>query len=133
MSNRSKITFPERIVLAILENDGKGAVNASQVFNKIPAEANFTKEMVHQALLKLANRGLVKEPSAGVFAPIRPTLRSEGELVLSNRGDYYVRLELDGELQQIYMDNDMVGKMLPGDRVRCEVKTKGKRSYITNG
>lgn len=130
MSNRSKITFPERIVLAILENDGKGAVNASQVFNKIPPEANFTKEMVHQALLKLANRGLVKEPSAGVFAPIRPTLRSEGELVLSNRGDYYVRLELDGELQQIYMDNDMVGKMLPGDRVRCEVKTKGKRSYV---
>ena len=41
-----------------------------------------------------------------------------------------MRLEMDGELQQIYMDNDMVGKLLPGDRVRCEVKTKGKRSYV---
>ena len=130
MSNRSKITFPERVVLAILENDGKGAVNAIQVLSKIPKEANFTKEMVHQALLKLANRGLVKEPSKGVFSPIRPSIKSEGELVLSNRGDYYVRMELDGELQQIYMDNDMVGKLLPGDRVRCEVKTKGKRSYV---
>lgn len=130
MSNRSKITFPERVVLAILENDGQGASNTNQVFSKIPTEANFTKEMVHQALLKLANRGIVKEPSKGTFAPIQPTIKSEGELVLSNRGDYYVRMELDGELQQIYMDNEMVGKLLPADRVRCEVKTKGKRSYV---
>lgn len=130
MSNKSKITFPERVVLAILENDGKGAVNANQVLSKIPKEANFSIDMVHQALIKLANRGLVKEPSQGVYAPIKPSIKSEGELVLSNRGDYYVRMELDGELQQIYMDNEMVGKLLPGDKVRCEVKTKGKRSYV---
>lgn len=86
--------------------------------------------MVHQALLKLSNRGLIREPSPGVYAPIQPTTKTQGELVLSNRGDYYVKLELDGEVQQIYMDNDMVGKLLPGDRVRCEIKTKGKRTYI---
>ena len=130
MSNRSKITFPERVVLALLENDGKRPVNASQIFNKIPAEAKFTKEMVHQALLKLSNRGLIREPSSGVYAPIQPTTKTQGELVLSNRGDYYVKLELDGEVQLIYMDNDMVGKLLPGDRVRCEIKTKGKRTFI---
>jgi hypothetical protein len=28
------------------------------------------------------------------------------------------------------MDNDMVGKLLPGDKVRCEIKTKGKRTYV---
>ena len=130
MSNRSKITFPERVVLAILENAGKGAYNANQVHSRIPAEANFTKEMVHQSLLKLANRGLIRESSKGVFSPIQPTIKSEGELVLSNRGDYYVRMEIDGELQQVYMDNDMVGKLLPGDKVRCEIKTKGKRTYV---
>ena len=86
--------------------------------------------MVHQALLKLSNRGLIREPSSGVYAPIQPTTKTQGELVLSNRGDYYVKLELDGEVQQIYMDNDMVGKLLPGDRVRCEIKTKGKRTFI---
>lgn len=117
-------------MLAILENDGQGAINASQVHHKIPTEANFTKEMVYQALLKLTNRGLVKEPSNGVFAAFKPTLKTEGELVLSNRGDYYVKVELDGELQQIYMDNELVGKLLPGDKVRCEVKTKGKRSFV---
>lgn len=130
MSNRSKITFPERVVLAILENAGKGAYNANQVHSRIPAEANFTKEMVHQALIKLANRGLIRESSKGVFSPIQPTVKSEGELVLSNRGDYYVRMEIDGELQQVYMDNEMVGKLLPGDKVRCEIKTKGKRTYV---
>ena len=86
--------------------------------------------MVHQALLKLSNRGLIREPSSGVYAPIQPTTKTQGELVLSNRGDYYVKIELDGEVQQIYMDNDMVGKLLPGDRVRCEIKTKGKRTFI---
>ncbi len=130
MSNRSKITFPERVVLAILENAGKGTYNANQVFSRLPKEANFTKEMVHQALIKLANRGLIREPAKGTFSPIQPTVKSEGELVLSNRGDYYVRMELDGELQQIYMDNDMVGKLLPGDRVNCEIRTKGKRTYV---
>lgn len=130
MSNRSKITFPERVVLAILENAGKGTYNANQVFSRLPKEANFTTEMVHQALIKLANRGLIREPAKGTFSPIQPTVKSEGELVLSNRGDYYVRMELDGELQQIYMDNDMVGKLLPGDRVNCEIRTKGKRTYV---
>ncbi|MEN9317630.1 MAG: ribonuclease [Bacteroidota bacterium] len=130
MSNRSKITFPERVVLAILENAGKGAYNASQVFSRIPKEANFTKEMVNQALIKLAHRGIIREPSNGTYSPIQPSVKSEGELVLSNRGDYYVRTEIDGELQQVYMDNDMVGKLLPGDRVRCDIKTKGKRTYV---
>ena len=130
MSNRSKITFPERVVLAIIENAGKGAYNANQVHSRIPIEANFTKEMVHQALIKLANRGLIREPSKGIFSPIQPTVQSEGELVLSNRGDYYVRMDIEGEIQQVYMDNDMVGKLLPGDKVRCEIKTKGKRTYV---
>jgi len=130
LSNRSKITFPERVVLAILENAGKGAYNASQVFSRIPKEANFTKEMVNQALIKLAHRGIIREPSNGTYSPIQPSVKSEGELVLSNRGDYYVRTEIDGELQQVYMDNDMVGKLLPGDRVRCDIKTKGKRTYV---
>lgn len=130
MSNRSKITFPERVVLAVLENAGRGAYNVNQVFSRIPKEANFSKEMVQQALLKLANRGLVREPSNGSYSPIQPTVKSEGELVLSNRGDYYVKMELDGEIQQVYMDNDMVGKLLPGDRVHCEIKTKGKRTYV---
>ena len=86
--------------------------------------------MVHQALIKLANRGLIREPSKGIFSPIQPTVQSEGELVLSNLGDYYVRMDIEGEIQQVYMDNDMVGKLLPGDKVRCEIKTKGKRTYV---
>lgn len=86
--------------------------------------------MVHQALMKLANRQLVREPSSGSYSPIQPTVKSQGELVLSNRGDYYVRMELDGEMQQVYMDNDMVGKLLPGDLVTCEIRTKGKRTYV---
>ena len=86
--------------------------------------------MVHQALIKLANRGLIREPSKGIFSPIQPTVQSVGELVLSNRGDYYVRMDIEGEIQQVYMDNDMVGKLLPGDKVRCEIKTKGKRTYV---
>jgi predicted transcriptional regulator len=69
LSNRSKITFPERVVLAILENAGKGAYNASQVFSRIPKEANFTKEMVNQALIKLAHRGIIREPSNGTYSP----------------------------------------------------------------
>ncbi|MBM3438881.1 MAG: ribonuclease R [Bacteroidetes bacterium] len=130
MSNRSKITFPERVVLAVLENAGRGTYNVNQVFSRIPKEANFSKEMVHQALMKLANHRLVREPSNGNYSPIQPTVKSQGELVLSNRGDYYVRMELDGEMQQVYMDNEMVGKLLPGDLVTCEIRTKGNRTYV---
>ncbi|MFM6951556.1 MAG: RNB domain-containing ribonuclease, partial [Bacteroidota bacterium] len=130
MSNRSKITFPERVVLAVLENAGRGTYNVNQVFSRIPKDANFSKEMVHQALMKLANRRLVREPSNGNYSPIQPKVKSQGELVLSNRGDYYVRMELEGEMQQVYMDNDMVGKLLPGDLVTCEIRTKGKRTYV---
>jgi len=86
--------------------------------------------MVHQALMKLANHRLVREPSNGNYSPIQPTVKSQGELVLSNRGDYYVRMELDGEMQQVYMDNEMVGKLLPGDLVTCEIRTKGNRTYV---
>lgn len=130
MSNRSKITFAERVVLAVLENAGKGTYNPHQVYSRIPKEANFSKDMVQQALFKLANRGLIRETSKGNFAPIQPTVKSTGELVLSNRGDYYVKMEVDGEVQQVYMDNDMVGKLLPGDIVTCEIRTKGKRTYV---
>jgi ribonuclease R len=130
LSNRSKITFPERVVLAVLENAGRGTYNVNQVHSRIPKEANFSKEMVHQALMKLANRRLVREPSNGQYSPIQPTVKMEGELVLSNRGDYYVKMELDGEIQQVYMDNDMVGKLLPGDKVTCDIRTKGKRTYV---
>lgn len=130
MSQRNTLSFPERVSLAIIENATTGAMNANQVLDKIPRESNFTKEMVHKALLNLANKGMVRESNKGVYISIRRDIKKTGELVLSNRGDYYVRIDLDGDTQQLFLDNDSVGRFLPGDIVLCELKSKGKRTYV---
>ena len=127
MNTKIKLSFIERITLAILEDTPKGALNTQRVFARIPHDATIDKNDVYQALLSLTQKKLITQPSKGQFAFIKPSKTLEGRLVLSSKGDYFVVLENQTSYS---ISNILIKQLLPEDIVECEYKEKGKRIDI---
>ena len=127
MSTKQKLSFTERITLAILEDTKKGALNTQRIYSRIPSDASIDKNDVYQALLSLTQKKLISQPSKGQFAFIRPSKTLTGRLVLSNRGDYFV--VLDNQVSYS-IPNILIKQLLPDDIIECEYKEKGKRIDI---
>lgn len=127
MNSNYKLSFIEKIVLAILEDSPKGALNTQRVFNRIPLDAKIDKESVYQALLSLTQKKLINQPSKGQFAFVKPSQTLQGRLITSNKGEYYVVLD-DG--LSYFIPTVYIKQLLPEDRVECEYKVKGKRVDI---
>jgi len=127
LNSNYKLSFIEKIVLAILEDTPKGALNTQRVFSRIPIDAKIDKESVYQALLSLTQKKLISQPSKGQFAFVKPSQTLQGRLITSNKGEYYVVLD-DG--LSYFIPTVYIKQLLPEDRVECEYKVKGKRVDI---
>ena len=62
MNSKNKLSFIEKITLAILEDTPKGALNTQRVFARIPKDANIDKEAIYNALLSLTQKKLIHQP-----------------------------------------------------------------------
>ncbi len=127
MNTKIKLSFIERITLAILEDTPKGTLNTQRVFSKIPHDATIDKNDVYQALLSLTQKKLITQPSKGQFAFIKPSKTLIGRLILSSKGDYFV--VLDNQISYS-ITNILIKQLLPEENIECEYKEKGKRIDI---
>lgn len=127
MNTKIKLSFIERVTLAILEDTPKGTLNTQRVFSKIPQDATIDKNDVYQALLSLTQKKLITQPSKGQFAFIKPSKTLIGRLILSSKGDYFV--VLDNQISYS-IPNVLIKQLLPEDTIECEYKEKGKRIDI---
>ena len=127
MNSKNKLSFIEKITLAILEDTPKGALNTQRVFARIPKDANIDKEAIYNALLSLTQKKLIHQPSKGQFAFIKPSKTLRGKLIASSRGEYYVIL--DNQLSY-FIPSVLIKQLLPEDIIQCEYKEKGKRIDI---
>lgn len=126
--SRDKLSFAEKIVLAVLEDTPKGTLNANRVLSRIPREAKLTSDIVYKALLRLAHLGLVEQSSKGQFKYKHPPLEIVGPIEFTRSGDAFV-IPQDGDLKtgDIFVPREWLNHALPGDKVAVEVITRGSR------
>lgn len=122
-----KLSFAERIVLAILQDNPKGTMNAVRVWSRLPENAGLDKDAVYKALLRLAQKNLADQVSKGNFMYIHPAVQMQGYIQFTKTGDAYVTL-VDAQKNDtdIFIPEEFTNKSLPGDLVAIE-SFRGKR------
>ncbi len=125
MEQTLKLSFAEKIVLAILEDFPKGTLNAQRLHSRIPREAKLNKEQVYRTLLTLFNKGLIDQPSKGNFSVKKSTLWVQGTVIASRKGELLVKL-LDNSDEIAYLPQSGQQKLIPGDILNVEI-IAGKR------
>ncbi|MBL7811801.1 MAG: ribonuclease R [Bacteroidetes bacterium] len=123
-----KLSFAEKIVLAVLEDTPKGTLNANRVLSRIPREAKLTTDVVYKALLRLANLNKVEQTSKGQFKFKHPPLEITGVIEFTRNGDGFV-IPQSGDVQSgdIFVPREWLNHALPGDTVTVEVLQRGNR------
>ncbi len=127
MKNNKKLSFIERIVLAILEDSKRGTLNANQVHRNIPIDADINKDQVFHALLSLTQKRRIVQPSKGHFQYISPETEEVYKLISTYSGDKLLKNE-SGEI--IRAPKEWLRNFLPDDFVNVSYRTKGKRKEI---
>jgi len=120
-----KLSFAEKIILAILEDHPKGTLNAQRLHSRIPRDAKLNKEQVYRTLLSLANKGLIDQPSKGNFSVKKSTRWVQGTVMASRKGELLVKL-LDDSDEIAYLPSSGQQKLIPGDVLQVEL-IQGKR------
>ncbi len=121
-----KLSFAERIVLAILEDNAKGTLNPTRILSRIPPEAKLNKDQIFKALTSLTAKKLAEQPSKGNFRYLRPAMQIKGILEFTKKGDAYLLTgEHHPEMDDIFIPREFLNRSLPGDLVLCV--THGKK------
>jgi ribonuclease R len=122
-----KLSYSEKIVLALLQDNAKGTLNATRIMSKLPANSGLDKDKVYKALLQLTAKKLANQVSKGNFVYVRPSQEFKGIMEFSRSGESWVILEDVPEgTQDIYVPENMRKGALAGDRVLVET-LPGKR------
>lgn len=125
LEKANKLSFAEKIVLAILEDYPKGTLNAQRLHSRIPKEAKLNKEQVYRTLLSLFNKKLIEQPSKGNFVVRKPTQWMQGMVISSRKGELLVKL-LNESDEIAYLPFSSQSKLIPGDLLNVEI-ISGKR------
>lgn len=131
LKKEEKLSFVEKIVLAILKDQGKGSYNATQVYKQVPLESTITKDQIYQALHQLVNKKMADEPSKGHFRYIQPARLFEAYVEYTRKGELML-IPTDGSNnnEPYFINYPMETPILPGDKVLAGIEFKGKRSRI---
>jgi len=127
LKNNKKLSFIERIVLAILEDSKRGTLNTNQVHRNIPIDADINKDQIFHALLSLTQKRRIVQPSKGHFQYISPETEEVYKLISTYSGDKLLKNE-SGEI--IRAPKEWLRNFLPDDFVNVSYRTKGKRKEI---
>ena len=127
MKNNKKLSFVERIVLAILEDSKRGTLNANQVHRKIPIDSDISKDQIFNALLSLTQKRRIVQPSKGHFQFISPEQEELYKVISTYSGDKLLKNE-SGEI--LRAPKEWLRNFLPDDFVMVSYRTKGKRKEV---
>lgn len=131
MKKEEKLSFVEKVVLAILKDKRKGSYNTAQVYRQIMPDSKIDKDQVYKALLQLANKKLLDQPSKGHFRYLEPTKLFEAYVEYTRKGELMLLPISETKDTQPYFINYPINTpVLPGDKVLAGIEYKGKRSYI---
>jgi len=124
----SKLSLTEKLVLALLEDNPKGTLNANRISSRLPREAKINTDHVYKALLSLTSKKMAEQPSKGNFRIAKVTEEVEGILEFTKKGDAYLLLShIVPEREDLFVPREFLNRALPGDRVVCTVLGRGKR------
>jgi len=125
---REKLSFAEKLVLAVLEDNPKGTMNSNRILSRIPREARLTTDLVYKALLRLTQMGKAEQPSKGQFRVKHPALQILGVIEFVRSGDGFVTPENAGpDTNDIHVPSEWLNRALPGDTVEVDVLERGNR------
>ena len=130
MVQSNKLSFAERIVYAILEDNVKGTLNAQRLHSRIPRDAKINKEQVYKTLLLLFNKGLIDQPSKGNFSIAKPTETVEGIVELTRRGDFVFKND-DADIFA-YIPDSLQRGLLPLDEVEVIIKKSKTKNHVVD-
>lgn len=123
-----KLSFAEKLVLAVLEDNPKGTMNSNRILSRIPREARLTTDLVYKALLRLTNLNKAEQPSKGQFRVKHPALQITGVIEFVRSGDGFVTPENAGpDTKDIHVPSEWLNRCLPGDTVEVDVLGRGNR------
>lgn len=123
-----KLSFAEKLVLAVLEDNPKGTMNSNRILSRIPREARLTTDLVYKALLRLTHLNKAEQPSKGQFRVKHPALQIRGVIEFVRSGDGFVTPENAGpDTADIYVPAEWLNRALPGDTVEVDVLGRGNR------
>lgn len=129
MKPPKKLSFIEKIVLSIVEDQPKGTLNTQRVYARIPKDSSIQKESVFQALLSLAQKKLIDQPSKGNFAKIQPELVTKARVIVNFAGELLLKDDEKNEILRI--PQSAFKGLLPEDVIEIGFQRKGKRQEIS--
>ncbi len=129
MKPPKKLSFIEKIVLSIVEDQPKGTLNTQRVYARIPKDSSIQKESVFQALLSLAQKKLIDQPSKGNFAKIQPELLTKARVIVNFAGELLLKDDEKNEILRI--PQSAFKGLLPEDVIEIGFQRKGKRQEIS--
>jgi ribonuclease R len=131
----TKLSYAEKIVLALLQDNTRGTLNASRLMSKLPQNSGLDKDKVYKALLQLTAKKLAAQVSKGNFIYVKPALEIRGVMEFSRSGDSWLIPE-DNKLSDsdIFIPEEMRNGALHGDLVMVEtIASKRKNTgRVTN-
>ncbi len=129
MKSPKKLSFIEKIVLSIIEDQPKGTLNTQRVFAKIPRDSSIKKDAVYQALLSLHHKQLIDQTSKGNFAKIQPESLIQARVIANSSGE--LLLKDDEKNEVIRIPQTALKGFLPEDIIEIGFQRKGKRQEIS--
>ncbi len=125
----NKLSFAEKLVLAILQDQHKGLLNANRINSRIPKEAKLQTDIVYKALMRLCHLGLAEQPSKGQFRFKHPSVEITGYLEITRNKDGFVIPDatITPVTGDIFVPHEWLNHALPGDQVAVEVVSGGNR------
>ena len=129
MKQPKKLSFIEKIVLSIIEDQPKGTMNTQRVYARIPKDSSIQKDAVYQALLSLTHKQLIDQPSKGNFAKKLPEMLFKARVIVNFAGELLLK---DDEKNEIIRIPQVAFRgLLPEDVVEIGFQRKGKRQEIS--
>lgn len=123
-----KLSFAEKLVLAVMKDNPKGTMNANRILSCIPREAGLNTDLVYKALLRLTHIGKAEQPNKGQFRVKHSAMQIRGVIEFVRSGDAFVTPENAGpETNDIHVHSEWLNRALPGDTVEVEVLGRGNR------
>ncbi len=129
MKPPKKLSFIEKIVLSIVEDQPKGTLNTQRVYARIPKDSSIQKDSVYQALLSLTQKKLIDQPSKGNFAKIQPELLTKARVIVNFAGELLLKDDEKNEILRI--PQSAFKGLLPEDVIEIGFQRKGKRQEIS--
>lgn len=117
-----KLSNLERAVLAVLQDNKKGALNAVRVWSRIAQNNRIDKDAVYKALLSLVQKKRALQVSKGNFMFLHAATTTQGLITFTkNRDAWVIPSEKSTDDGDIFVPEEFTGSALPGDMVEVEI------------